>query len=117
MGPVGQAQSLIYTRDSPPRTNGNGDLRQWKLAVQNWAKMHEKLLENNLKGTPAELRGLVLLGHLSGSARAIAQHVPQDIIESKEGVKAIVDAIVVSDPVSDTQRLHNSWETLGSTTR
>lgn len=114
MGP-GAGQTLTHSRDSPPKTNGNGDLRQWKIAAQSWDKMRDKLLVSKLKGAPKDLRGLLLLGHLSGSARAIAGHMPQHALESDGGAQAIIDAIVVTDPASDTQRLYNSWEKLGNT--
>lgn len=79
--------------------------------------MHDHMISNNLKGTPADLRGLALLGQLSGKVRTLALDAPQDVIESPDGIEAIIKAIVVSDPVADTQRLHNAWQTLHDTTK
>ena len=100
------AQSLHYDKDHPPKTDGRGNVRKWALECRQWSTLHDKMVANDIKGAiPKELRGLMLLGQLSGTARSLAKHVPQQEIEVPNGVETIIKAIIIDDPMTETQRL------------
>ena len=79
--------------------------------------MNDKLLAKDRKGYPADLRGLMLLGTLTGSARKLALKVPQDVVESEDGVEAILTAVVITDPISEAQDLQVAHERLDATAK
>ena len=110
-----RSQPVTFSKDSIPKCDGTGDLRQWQVDVRRWCKLQDKLIAAGRKGITAEIRGLMLLGSLSGSARKLAQKVTDEVIESAEGVQAILDAVVVRDPIADAQVLQVAWERLDNT--
>ena len=114
MGP-GSALAVTFSRESPPKCNGLADLRQWQTDVKRWCTLQDKLIAAGRKGIADDIRGLLLLGSLSGSARKLAQKVPDNVIESKDEVQAILEAVVISDPLADAQQLQVAWERLDNT--
>ena len=119
MGP-GQGQrgasSTPSARDPlhPPPFNGNGNPLQWARRVAKWERAHEALCRQKHKnGLPAYIRGYLLSEALSGTAyRTVESTIPEDVINSAGGVKAILDLLVKFNPTTYAHEVFTSFKAL-----
>ena len=119
MGP-GQGQrgasSTPSARDPlhPPPFNGNGNPLQWARRVAKWERAHEALCRQKHKnGLPAYIRGYLLSEALSGTAyRTVESTIPEDVINSAGGVKAILDLLVKFNPTTYAHEIFTSFKAL-----
>eukprot|EP00178_Gracilaria_changii_P001339 TRINITY_DN1187_c0_g1_i12.p1 TRINITY_DN1187_c0_g1~~TRINITY_DN1187_c0_g1_i12.p1 ORF type:complete len:348 (-),score=40.05 TRINITY_DN1187_c0_g1_i12:1053-2096(-) len=106
MGP-GSSSSDLPTRPrftwdirNVPWTDGKGNQEPYATAVRQWSALHGKLNDDNSNKIPEDLQGIMLQSQLYGRARDLCKSIPQDIIESKDGVQAIVGAVYKRDALA-----------------
>ena len=119
MGPAqGQrgTPSAASARDPlhPPPFNGNGNPLQWARRVAKWERAHEALCKQKHKnGLPDYIRGYLLSEALSGTAyRTVESTISEDVINSKDGVKAILDLLVKFNPTTYAHEVFTSFKAL-----
>ena len=119
MGPATHqraAHNAAGARDPlhPPPFNGTGNPLQWAYRVLNWVDAHERLCkEGNKNGLPAYIRGYLLMEALRGTAyQTVVGTNPRDVINSNDGVKAILKLLVKFNPTTYAHKVFTSFKTL-----
>ena len=85
---------------SAPWKDGKGSQEQYAEAVSLWKLCHDNLPQNTSGKIPEKLQGIVLKSQLYGRARDLARSVPQDVLVSGIGSRAVVDALQKRDGLS-----------------
>lgn len=83
-----------------PCTDGRGDQKEFSDAVRGWKAFHDNLPDCNSNKIIVVNQGIVLQPHLYGCARDICKSIPDDMINGKGGVDAIVNAVYEQDLLS-----------------
>ena len=97
---------------SVPWTDGKGSQEEYACAVMLWSALHDKLPDSNNNKIPKELRGIMLQSQLYGRAKEICKKVPDSVIQSVEGVQAIVNAVYKRDALSTVSDVYQDFMNL-----
>lgn len=68
--------------------------------MHRWCTLHDNIPNSNSNKIITLNQGIVLQSHLYGRACDICKFIPESIINSKDGVDAIVNATHKRDPLS-----------------
>ena len=117
MGPAHRNnRSAVGSRDplAPPPFGGEGNPMVWARRVQKWVRAHEALCkQSDKRGFPATLRGYVLSEALYGTAfRTVESTLSDDVINSEEGVDAIVNLLAKFDPTTAAHEIFTAYKGL-----
>lgn len=100
-----------------PWTDGKGNQEQYAKNVELWVALHDKLPDSNNNKIPEALQGIMLQSQLFGRARDLVKKIPDDVIQSDEGVAAIVGAIYKRDALAVLSEVYHDFNGLLSTKR
>ena len=119
MGPAHRFRSnrgAVAPRDplAPPPFGGEGNRTAWARRVQKWVRAHEALCaQNDKRGFPAYLRGYLLSEALYGTAfRTVESTIPEDVINSNEGVDAIISLLAKFNPTTAAHEIFAAYKGL-----
>ena len=120
MGPAHRfrktARGATGPRDplAPPPFNGDGNPVVWARRVAKWERAHEALCaQGDKRGYPDYFRGYLLSEALYGTAfRTVESTLSEDDINSKDGVKRIVELLVKFNPTTAAHEIFSAYKRL-----
>lgn len=80
-----------------PWADGRGNQEYYVKNVKLWASFHDRLPANNSNKIAEDLGGIALKSQLYGREKDICTGIPDDVIQSENGVQAILDAVYKRD--------------------
>lgn len=118
MGPdLPSRPRFAWDSKTVPWTDGKGDQEEYADSVSLWRAFHEKLPDNHGSKIPTELQGIMLQSQLFGRARDIVKLIDEKVIQSEEGVDAIVNALHKRDPLAVVSEVYHDFNSLLNTRR
>ena len=120
MGPAHRyrkaARSASGPRDplAPPSFNGDGNPMVWARRVAKWERAHEMLCaKGDKRGYRDFFRGYLLSEAFYGTAlRTVENTLSEEQINSKNGVKKIVDLLVKFNPTTAAHEIFAAYKSL-----
>ncbi len=95
---------------SVPWTDGKGDQAQYASSVSLWKSFHE---QSSCKQSKAkfrkDLQGIMLLSQLYGRALDVCKKIPDNVVQSVDGVKSIVQAVYKRDPLAAVSDVYQDF--------
>lgn len=102
---------------SPPYTVGKGPQDDYADAVERWSDFHDLLEEKNPNRIAHNLRGTMLWSQLPGRVRDSARKIPESVLLSPNGSKAIVASVHRRDPLSVVTGVYSDFSSVVSARR
>ena len=99
---------------APPPFNGDGNPMVWARRVAKWERAHEALCaQGDKRGYPDYFRGYLLSEALYGTAfRTVESTLSEDDINSKDGVKKIVERLLKFNPTTAAHEIFAAYKRL-----